>query len=183
MNASCPMDLEQYEKQIAGTTKDDWTIIACWGFGSGPSYLERATFGVSGKGQVTTAEIDSHAVRASLKKDLAIWIAWGFPSNPDFKESWANQFDDPQANSGFVDFFYSGVLVFRDLFVSVDGGRCRLPLPDREFEPKTHKIKRYTVPREKHAFFRMLDDFEQISHFDEYFDRAGFQIVDVPWMV
>lgn len=177
------MDLQQYERRIMDTTKNDWTIITCWGFGSGPSYLERASVWTTGKGEFSNIEIESHGMRASLKSDLSIGIAWGFQSNPEFKEPWANQFPDPSASSHFVDFFYGSVLVYRDVYVSVDGGRCMLPLPDREFDPQTHEVRRYTVPKDKHRFFRLLDGFERLSDFDRYFNQAGFQLTDAPWMV
>jgi len=176
------MDLRQYERAIAGTTRDDWTIITCWGFGSGPSYLERSSVWTTGKGEFSNLEIQSHGLRASLKNDLAIWIAWGFPANPEFKEPWANQFPDSSASSAFIDFFFGSALVYRDVYVSVDGGRCKLPLPDLEFDPKTHEVRRYTVSHTRHGFFRLLDTFERLSDFDRYFAAAGFIITDAPWM-
>lgn len=176
------MDLQEYAQRIVNTTKDDWTIITCWGFGSGPSYLQRASVWTTGKGEVSNIEFESHGMRASLKSDLSVWFAWGYTSNPDFQEPWANQFPDPHASSGFVDFFYNGVLVFRDTYVSVDGHRCKLPLPDRVFHPQTSEVLRYTVPRDKWAFFRMLDSFEHLSEFDRFFTGVKFEVTDEAWM-
>jgi hypothetical protein len=177
------MDIEEYSRRVIDTTEEDWTVITCWGFGSGPSYLQNSSVVTKGKDEFSNIEIESHGMRATLKSDLLIWFACGYLSNPDFKEPWANQFSDPHASSSFVDFFYNGVLVFRDIFVSVDGGRCYLPLPDREFDPETYKVLRYTVPRDKYTFFKMLNSIDKLSDFDRYFQRAGFEIVDTPWMV
>lgn len=177
------MNLKEYSEKIIGSTKDDWNLITCWGFGSGPSYLEHCSVWTKGKGEFSNIEVESQGMVASLKSDLSISMAWGITSNPDFKEEWANQFPDPGASSSIVDFFYNGVLVFRDIYVSVDGCRCRLPLPDREFDKETHKVNRYTVPRDKYEFYQMLDGLEQLSDFDSYFRRVGFEIINTPWMV
>lgn len=203
------MDLKEYTERIMTTGSDDWTILPCWGFGAGPSYLESPL--ASGTGERSLAfeagssygagpsysesrlarvprdysgiEIESHTMRASLKSDLFIWIAWGYPSNPDFREPWANQFPDPQARSYIIDFFYNQVLVFRDIYVDVDGGRCYLPLPEREFDSETNEIRRYTVARDKYTFFKMFDGFERLSDFDQYFNQAKFDIVDASWII
>lgn len=177
------MNLQDYAMKILDTTKEDWTIFSCAGFGSGPSYLQSLSVWTNGKNEFENIEISSHPMRASLKKDLSIWIAWGYPSNPDFQESWANKFPDPKASSGIVDFFYNDVLVFRDLYVSVDGYRCQLPLPDRDFDHKTHEVLRHTVPKDKYKFFKMLDGFEKTPDFDDYFGQVKFEIVDDSWMV
>jgi len=177
------MNLQEYASSIIDSTKGDWNIITCWGFSAGPSYLARSSVWTTGKGEFSNMEVESQGMVASLKTNLSISIAWGITSNPDFKEDWANMFDDPSASSHIIDFFYNGSLVFRDIYVSVDGARCSLPLPDRDFDDKTHKVRRHTVPKDKYSFFRMFDGFEQVSDFDGYFDRAGFEIVDSPWMV
>ena len=177
------MNLREYAKRIIATTSDDWTILTCWGFGSGPSYLESSSVEMNGQGDFSNIEIESHGMRASLKSDLSIWIAWGYPSNPEFREPWANQFPDSQASSHILDFFYNDVLVFRDIYVDVDGGRCYLPLPERELYPETREIRRYTVARDKYAFFKMFDSFERMSDFERYFKEADFYLVDASWIV
>lgn len=176
------MNLREYERMIVDTTREDWNVITCWGFGSGPSYLERAS-GVTVSLSPPVVEVESHSMRAALKADLAIWLAWGFPINPDFKEPWANKFSDPNASSALIDFFYGSNLVYRDVYVSVDGARCMLPLPEREFDLETRNVRRYTVPANKHRFFSLLDGLESLSDFDMYFRQAGFETVDLPWMV
>lgn len=173
------MDLREYGKIIINTTLEDWKIFQCWGYGSGPSYLQSLSVWTTGQGEFSNIDIESHSMRACLKNDLSIWIASGYPHNPDFKESWANQFPDPHASSGIIDFFYNSNLVFRDIYVSVDGGRCRLPLPNLYLDNKKQK---YSIQRDKYNFFRMLDGFDGYSQFDEYFEVVDFDIVDEPWM-
>lgn len=55
------------------------------------------------------------------------------------EEDQTNVFPDKTATSNFVDFFYSGVLFYRDIYVSVDGGRCSLPLPKMVIDEGTGK--------------------------------------------
>ena len=156
------MNLREYASAIKETTERDWNIITCWGFSAGPSYLERSSVWTTGKGEISNIEVESQGMVTALKTNLSISIAWGITSNPDFKEEWANQFPDPSASSHMVDFFYNGSLVFRDIYVSVDGGRCSLPLPDRVFDEETKKVVRHTVPNDKYVFFKMLNGFEEI---------------------
>jgi len=176
------MTLREYAAEILQSSHDDWTVNVCWGSGSGPSYHDRISVWTTGTGKFSNIEVKSHSTLASLKTNLSIGIAWGFPHNEDFKESWANSFPDEHAASAYVDFFYNGTLIFRDVYVSVDGGRAMIPLPDREFDPVTHEVRRLTVPLDKHKFFRLLDRLEKVSDFDRYFGQTRIQIVESPWM-
>ena len=175
------MNLHEYKQIILDSAPEHWNMITCWGYSSGPSFLEKHSVSYSSSDE-QSLEVVSHGMRATLKTDLAIWIAWGITSNPDFKEPWANEFSDPSASSGFVDFFYNNVLVYRDIYVYVDGNRCRLPLPERELDLETGKVERYTVSRERYEFFQMFDGFEQVSDFQTYFQSAKLVTVDKPWM-
>jgi hypothetical protein len=176
------MNLIEYASAITNSTENDWNIITCWGFSSGPSYLDRSSVWTTGKGDLHNIDIESHGMVAALKSNLSISIAWGMISNPEFKEDWANNFSDPSASSYIVDFFYNRSLIFRDIYVSVDGHRCKLPLPDRVFDKSTNQVIRYTVPNDKFRFFEMLDKFEQVSEFSRYFEEAGFETINSPWM-
>lgn len=174
------MTLEEYERIILDAERDGWTKIGCWGAGAGPSYHDALSVWTKGSGEFHNIEIDSHAEIFSLKSDLNISIACGISHNDDFIEEWANSFPDKKASSSFVDFFYCNQLVFRDIYVSVDGGRARIPLPDMEFNHKEQKVARYTVPRKKYSFFSLLNGGDD---YNRYFDRTGIAIVDQPWMV
>jgi hypothetical protein len=88
---------------------------------------------------------------------------------------WANQFPDPHATSSYVDFFYNGALIHRELYVTVDGGRVSLPLPERRGE-------RLVTPIGYARLCRLLVSFEtNANEFDRYIARAGIQVVDEPW--
>ena len=89
-------------------------------------------------------------------------------------------YSDKSASSSYVDFFYSNQLVFRDIYVAVDGARCYLPLPDLAYDKSTHEISAITVPRDKFEVFRLLNG--TATHYDEYASRAGISVTDTPWM-
>jgi hypothetical protein len=147
----------------AQSTPDDWNVITCWGAYSGPSYL----------GQVleTTPEEhtfeETHGMRGAYKPDVSVGIAWGYPSNDNWHEAWVENFPDKQASSHFVDFFYNGMLVDREVYISADGGRAYIPLP---------KIDTLTITQWQYEFFGMLDRLERTSDFDGYLRRAGITI-------
>ena len=175
------MDLRTYENLITDTSENDWTRISCWGAGSGPSYLNNFSVWNTGTGDFKNLEIDSHGEYMSLKKDLLVSVAWGITHNENFQEDWANSFPDTYAKSSFVDFFYSGVLVFRDIYVSVDGGRCALPLPKRIFNKEKGTVEKHVISKQRYEFFRLLNN--NNSEYDYYIKSANFEIIDDEWMV
>lgn len=175
------MTLDEYKKIIIDTEIEDWTNIPCWGAGSGPSYRDAISVWTKGSGEFHNIEIESHGNVLSLKKDLLISVAWGITHNDDFVEEWANSFPHSHASSSFVDFFYANQLIYRDIYVAVDGGRCCIPLPEIQIDESTHEIKALVVPKEKYEFFRLLNGTGY--DYDSYFKRTGIQVVDKPWMV
>ena len=56
-------------------------------------------------------------------------MAWGDVAGGVNGEAWATRCPDPTARTAYIDVFYTMPLVFRDVFVAVDGDRCYLPLP------------------------------------------------------
>ncbi|HIF9299408.1 TPA: hypothetical protein ACX6QU_003366 [Photobacterium damselae] len=174
------MDLNTYKENLLKAQSDDWTIIGCWGAGSGPSYRNAISVWTKSSGEFHNIEVESHAEVYSLKSDLRISVSIGITHNDDFVESWANQFTDSKASSSFVDFFFCNQLVYRDIYVAVDGGRCMLPLPKIHVNKTTHKIDRLTVSREKYEFFKLLN---RLTDYEHYFSQTEIEIVDEPWMV
>lgn len=174
------MDLREYEKLIVDTSEEDWTKISCWGAGSGPSFYNKFDVWTTGSGKFENLEIDSHSEYFSLKKDLLVSVACGIKSNDDFLEDWANKFSDSHASSYFVDFFYSGVLVYRDLCVSVDGGRASLPLPKIIFNKEKNKIEKLVISKNRYEFFKLINNYRQ--DYDNYIKDAGFELIDSEWM-
>ncbi|HPA47725.1 MAG TPA: hypothetical protein PK395_18325 [bacterium] len=168
------MNLSEYEQIIVDSAREDWTKIVCES-GTGPSYLNSTQIPTDGY------PVESHSMRASLKRDLSIGFAWGLTLNPNFEPPWAKKFIHPTASVVLIDFFYNENLVFRDCYVSVDEGRCLLPQPE-EVQDSEGKITN-TVPRNRYEFFKTLNELErQGSYFESYFQNAGFQIVELPWM-
>ena len=111
---------------------------------------------------------------AVYKPNVSISMAWGLVVNSDFVEHWANDFSDSKASSRSVDIFYNNSLVYRGIYVEVDGGRSKLPLPANAND--------LTVPEKYYRFIKLLDELE--SHYprcEEYFKRANLQISDMEW--
>lgn len=174
------MTLDEYKKLIVASSLEDWTNITCWGAGSGPSYRDAVSVWTKGGGEFHNIEVNSHGEIFSLKSDLLVSVACGLTHNDDFIEKWANSFPNKRASSSFVDFFYANQLVYRDIYVAVDGGRCKIPLPEMRFDESTHKVEALVVPREKYNFFRLLNGTDY--NYENYFKRTGIMIVDESWM-
>lgn len=171
------MNLKEYKKIILNTTKEDWVCIGS------PSYLNSISVLTDGTGNFLGIDVETFPMSASLKNDLSISIAWGFPHEREFSEPWTSRFSDPRASSDFIDFFYNRTVVFRDIIVSVDGGRCYLPLPDGVPDSKSPDFIVYNVSKEEYSFLRILDSLgDKVSEFDRYFEKAGFNILNIPWM-
>lgn len=174
------MTLDEFKKLIIETSIEDWTSISCWGAGSGPSYRDAISVWTRGSGEFHNIEVDSHGEVLSLKRNLLVSVAWGMTHNNDFVEEWANSFDDPHASSSFVDFFYANQLVYRDVYVAVDGGRSLIPLPEIRLVESPKEAKELVVPKEKYAFFRLLNGTGY--DYEKYFQRTGIKVIDEPWM-
>jgi hypothetical protein len=183
MDTEQSMTLDEYQRIIVATQIEDWTHISCWGAGAGPSFLNKFMVWTKGAHEFTNLDVDSHAEVLSLKKNLLVSVATGITHNDDFIEPWANKFPDPQATSAYVDFFYAGTLVFRDIFVAVDGGRCRLPLPRQHINQRTQKVERLTVPEPKSIFYLLLNEISGAHDYYHYLNQSGIEIDDQsPWM-
>jgi hypothetical protein len=109
---------------------------------------------------------ETHGMRAAYRPDISIGIAWGYPSNPNWREPWVETFSDQSASSDFADFFYNGMLVAREVYIVVDGGRAYIPLPRRDL----------TITQWQYDFFRVLDGLERESDFDRYLEQAGIRV-------
>lgn len=177
------MKLDEFLKNIIHSKIEDWTVISCWGGNSGPSFLNQFIVWNSGSGEFQNLEIESHSMVASYRNNLSIMIAWGLKHNDNFIEEWANNFSVQRAASDFVDFFYNGALVLREIIVSVDGGRCYLPLPKLEFDNKGKKVTRLYVSKYKSRFVEMLNKFSSTYNYNyrNYLSQSGIEVVDERW--
>ena len=169
------MTLDELINLVTSSNPQDWYTTVCWGADSGPSYRDHFNFFQVYEGQSNVLVAKAHPLVACYKPDLSVTLAWGLDENPHFEEPWANGFPDPKAASHYIDIFYNNALVFRTLYVSVDGGRAYLPLPEGPDE--------LVVPRPYNALIRLIDHIggTRISEYDTYFRRAGFQVVEGVW--
>lgn len=175
------MDLREFQRLISTSKQEDWTLIPCWGAGAGPSYLEKFDIWTTGKGEFSRFDVDSHSTLLSFRRDLQISVAYGITQNEDFREDWANSFPNSHAASAFVDFFYAKNLVYRDLYVAVDGGRFLVPLPNQTFD-KNHTLTGLTVTKERAKFFSILNGYGA-DHYYNCLKSAGIQLIDGEWML
>ncbi|MBE7661232.1 hypothetical protein [Tenacibaculum finnmarkense] len=173
------MTLNEILKIIAESNSDDWNEIGCWGYGSGPSYKDLFTFNEVYDGSPNILTADSHSTVSVYKKDLSITMAYGLKSNEDFKAEWANQFPDPNAHSDIIDIFYNNALVFRETYLVVDGGRCKLPIPSYTEDGELYVAKGYY---EFVKFLEILSSGASSSkNFDSYFGQTGIKVIDKEW--
>jgi hypothetical protein len=163
------MTLDELYRTVTGSARDDWNVMICGGV-AGPSYRDR--FSQVEIGGRIWLEYDSYGMVAAYRSDLSISLAWGYAVGT-VVEPWL-RFADPEGRRCLVDLFYMGTLVDRRSYISVDGGRASLPMPeDRGGVP--------TVARRDSALVRLIDSLgNRESRYEEYFRRAGFQAVDVP---
>jgi hypothetical protein len=162
------MRLNELIERVAQSEPKDWHAIH-----GHPTYRDNLE-GVR-SGAQHWIEIHSHHSVATFVPDASITMAWGLQVIDDFKEPWANTFSDPHASSANVDVFYNGALVYRALYILVDGARCYLPLPDQRQQPGG-------VPELYARFIKLLDRIAGQDQFDEYFQRAGLaRMPERPW--
>ena len=156
------MTLDELLDTCASSSAGDWNVITCWGADSAPSFLGRVQETAPDENTYET----SHSMRAAYRPDTCVGIAWGYPLSSDWAEEWVKVFPDQRASSAYVDFFYNGMLVAREIYISVDGGRAMLPLP-------THEM---TITPWQRDFFQMLDGLEKHSDFDRYLRQAQITV-------
>jgi hypothetical protein len=166
------MTLAELFTKILSSNPGDWNVIPCAGGGSGPSYGSKFTFADERDGQRFVLDEDSHSSVAAFRPDLSITMAWGLSHSDDFEEPWANGFPDKRASSSFFDVFYNNALVYRGVYVMVDGGRAKLPLPKSRAD--------LVVPVRYSFLVRLLDQLDGYStDYTDYFRRAGFKNSEV----
>jgi hypothetical protein len=166
---------------ITRSDTKEWNHISCWGAFSAPSYRDKFEFYETFNGSENVLHHDAHSDTAAYKDDLSITIAWGLVCNEEFVEDWANNNPASNASSHFLDVFYNGALVFRTVYVVVDGGRCSLPVLRKTYDKQTNKVISLSAPRGYYKLISLLDAFGKISSFDSYWSQAGAVITDEQW--
>jgi hypothetical protein len=126
-------------------------------------------------------EHSSHHSRVVYTPDVAIGMAWGLQRDPDdttFREDWLERFADPKAWAAWLDVLYNGQPVDRRLYVVVDGGRCKLPLPEQIFAKGIDwpREKRLWVPEVDAKLLRLVNEIDNGREYDRYLNQAGFDV-------
>jgi hypothetical protein len=164
------MKLEEILASCAKSKPDAWKVIPCGAPGSGPSFLDEWSLAADGEPVL----VGSHGMRAAYRPDVSIALAWGLTAHEEFEDTWTRTFAHGPASARFVDFFYNGALVERGLYVAVDGGRCKLPIPQRDLAGT--RRPGLWVTRWQHDFFALLNALEGVTDFDLYLRDAGFEV-------
>ena len=180
------MNLTEFAEKILSVAEDRWNVIDCV-LNGGPSY--RGRLSVSSRGdQIAGLEVITHRHVASLKDDLSIGMAWGLDcrrnADNSFHEDWIDRLG-VKATGHFLDFFYNGNLVYREIYVSLYDGKetCLLPVPHQDNDATGAVVRRYTVPDERRRFYQVLNTFHEYDQaFKRWFSAAGFEIVRTRWI-
>lgn len=175
------MRLDELHAVITNSSLSDWHGIGCWGAMSGPSYLDK--FAAFTSQDQHYLEHDSHGNLGIFTPNIDIRVAWGLyldSRDPDyFTEPWTQNFSDTTAFAQHVDLLYRGSLVDRLVFVAVDGGRYKLPLPNRDTEDlggmKTALMGYWVSPFEA-QLGRIITGLEADYDVDDALRRAGIEI-------
>ncbi len=119
---------------------------------------------------------DQHFAFASFKKDLSITMGWDLVDNDNFIDPYANNNPDTHSKSMWLDVFFNDALVFRLLYISVDGGRMNLPIP-------TNTNGVWEVSNEHADFIYILNGINGASRvdYDNYLGRNHIVVVNRPW--
>lgn len=163
-------------KTIAESKKTEWLYTVCWGYGSSGCFHDDF-YNESIDDQIVT-NVDKHGNYASYAKDISISLAWGLGTeNKLVDEPWTQVFNDKNAHMYFLDFFYNGALVYRETVVSVDGGRCVLPLPKQIPDKNDQsKIIEYRTSTTLNNILRLINSLYSRYEYDEYIQRSGIKI-------
>jgi hypothetical protein len=126
-------------------------------------------------------EVESHHFRAIYKPDIGLSLAWGYPDQEQFSESWAEGFADSKASSHFLDLQWNGIIVKRWQRVTVDGGRCGLPVPRIDLDrtnPSRRGITAHWISGYTAKLFELVETLERghTSQFYKYLGQAGIEV-------
>lgn len=184
------MDLNTIRQKIIDSSREDWNKITCWGAGSGPIYHHGLTSEHSDAHGIQT-EVHTHSMLAVLIDDVDISIAWGFDPDESLWElgrverqfdfsDFLPDFPDEKVRRMYVDIFYRGQLVDRELYVVADGGRHYVPIPRTVYPNKTGYGPENLGAPEHHytpwdiGLARTLNRFELGDTFDDVLSQMEY---------
>lgn len=175
------MKLDDLRKAVIATQADDWHRVD----DGGVTYLD--TFGEvtswRGDDEVHWLEHDRHHSRVVLKSDVAIGMAWGLDRQGDssFWEDWVERYPDGKATAAWLDLLYHGQPVDRRFYVVVDGGRCKIPLPEQIFrgDVSAHEVRRW-ISYDDYRLFAIVNGIDSGYDYESYLDRSGLDVSREP---
>lgn len=121
---------------------------------------------------------DKHSSIATLKNNLAISLRYGISHNDNFVEKWANSFPDEHAKSFYIELFYNENVVYRNVVVSVDGGRGLILLPSYDMD-MNYKIRGLKYTKEDYKLARLIENLFSVKNVkvDDVIEMNGIKIV------
>jgi hypothetical protein len=159
------MTIDELIHTIRTSTGENWHNLNS----NGPFYKHRIVMNGN------TPMFDQHLEFASFKNDLQITLGWGLLDNNDFQAPYANNNPDPNAKGMWLDVFFNGAMVFRTMYISVDGGRCNIPIPSSDVNGG------WEVSNEYADLIHILNQIHGLDRntYDRYLH--DIRIVNKPW--
>jgi hypothetical protein len=167
------MKLQEVLNKIVTSTPADWQRVRSVNVVPCPACTRAVA--VHDGGSPDNLNPKTHTQYVVLRNDVDIAMAWGMTAGDgDYHEPWATCCPDPSAWTGFIDIFYQGTLVHRDVYVSVDGDRCCLPLPR-----SPHDLRVAPAYAQLAALISSMR--LGYSDFSTYMRRTGLKLANLPW--
>jgi hypothetical protein len=166
---------------VIGSNPDDWHAVE-----GGHTYLDAFSAETSFVDDQESRWLghSQHHGRAVFKPDISIGMAWGMPRDRDgqrFFEDWIARFADETAYAAWLDLLYHGQPVHRYLYIVVDGGRCKIPLPEQTFsgDLNPHEVRRW-IGYDAYRLFSVLNALDSSHDYEAYLDRSGLDVNRTP---
>jgi hypothetical protein len=171
------MQYDEIGRLVTGSSPSDWTVLL-----EGPLYLDQ--LGEVSSGDRHWVEVDSHHTLAVYRPDVSLRLAWGLALEGDLTFE-GMTWPDNRITRHVADAFWQGSLGTRWHYLVVDGGRCYLPDPEREYtrvgeSPLDVEAGPWTAKASEIALARLLNELVQRppGEFNRYMDQSS--IVEVP---
>jgi hypothetical protein len=133
--------------------------------------------------EVHPVDVKGHDYRIVYKPDVSLSVAWGTTVNSEYSDGWVERFKDRKASSHVAEIMFNGAVVYQEFYVSVDGGRCLLPLPKEHFKQRDvlaePEVDYLSVTKWAVDFIRLLDEIVQGPHgeYDSHLQTAEFRVL------
>lgn len=130
---------------------------------------------------MTITGVREHYYGAVLIAEPDLSLAWSMEDERDLHlPSLTERFPDKSLSSYKADVMLRGVVVHREMYLVVDGGRAYLPIPRAMLSSLTlgdAEIIAEQVTQWQDAFMRLINELTQLHEYESYRDRAGFVVI------